>query len=57
MYDSDFKMGYKPIAVILKDEKGGLVTESHSIWARWRNHFCQLLNVDGVKYVQQSHKA
>jgi len=27
---------------------------SHSILARWRNHFCQLLNVHGVNDVGQS---
>ena len=27
---------------------------SHSILARWRNHFCQLLNVHGVNDVRQS---
>jgi len=31
-----------------------LVRESHSIWARWRNHFCQLINVDGVDDVRQT---
>jgi hypothetical protein len=24
---------------ILKDEKGDLITDSHSIMARWRSHF------------------
>jgi len=31
-----------------------LVTDSHSIWARWRNHFSQLLNVNGVNDVRQT---
>ena len=30
---------------IVKDEKGDLVADSHSIMARWRNYFSQLLNV------------
>jgi hypothetical protein len=29
-----------------------MVTNSHSILARWRNHFSQLLNVHGVNYVR-----
>jgi len=29
-----------------------LVTDSHNIWARWRNHFSQLLNVHAVKDVR-----
>jgi hypothetical protein len=32
----------------VKDEKGDLVTDSHSILFRWRNHFSELLNVYGV---------
>ena len=42
---SDFKMDYKPRTNIVKDEKGDVVTDSHSILARWRNYFSQLLNV------------
>ena len=38
----------------MNDEKGQLVTNSHSILARWRNHFCQLLNVRGVNGVWQT---
>jgi len=29
-----------------------LVADSHSILARWRNHFCQLLIVHGVNDVR-----
>ena len=45
---SDFKKGYQPGTIIVKDEKGDLVADSHSIMARWRNYFSQLLNVHGV---------
>jgi hypothetical protein len=31
-----------------------LVTDSHSILARWRNYFSQLLNVHGVDDVRQT---
>ena len=31
-----------------------MVTDSHSILARWRNHFSQLLNVHGVNDVRQT---
>jgi len=51
---SDFKKGYQPRTDIVKDEKGDLVTDCHSILARWRNHFCQLLNVYGENYVSQT---
>jgi hypothetical protein len=36
---SDFQKGYQPSTNIVQDEKGDLVTDSHSIVARWGNHF------------------
>ena len=36
------------------DEKGDLVTDSHNILARWRNHFSQLLNVHVISEVRQT---
>jgi hypothetical protein len=42
---NDFKKGYQPRTNIVKNEKGDLVAYSHSILARWRNHFSQLLNI------------
>jgi len=47
----DFQKGYHTRTSILKDEKGDMVTDCHSILARWRNHFSQLLNVYGVNDV------
>ena len=44
----DFKKGYRPRTNILKDEKGDLVTDYHSILARWRKHISQLLNIHGL---------
>ena len=38
----------------MKDKKGGLCTDCHSILARWRNPFSQLLNVCGVIDVRQT---
>ena len=38
----------------VKDEKGDQVADSHSIVARWRNYFSQLLSVHGVKDVGQA---
>jgi len=45
----DFKKGYQPRTNVVKDKKGDLVTYLHSILAKWRNHFSQLLNVRGLK--------
>jgi len=42
------------VIYVVKDEKGDLVADSHSIMARWRKYFSQLLNVNGVKEVGQA---
>jgi len=51
---SGFKKGYQPRTNIVKDKKGDLFTDSHSILARWRDHFSQLFNVHGVRNVRQT---
>jgi hypothetical protein len=51
---NDFKTGYQPRTIIVKDEKGDLVADSHSIMARWRNYFSQILNVHLVSDVRQA---
>jgi hypothetical protein len=42
---SDFKKSYQPRIDRVKDEKGDLARDSHSILARWKKHFSQMLNV------------
>ena len=49
---SHFKKGYQARTNIVKDEKGYVVTDYHSILAWWRNHFFQLLKVHGVNDVR-----
>ena len=49
-----FKKGFQPRTNIVNDEKGDMVTDSHSILAKWRNHFSQLLNVHGINDVRQT---
>jgi hypothetical protein len=51
---NDFKKGYHPRTFIVKDEKGDLFADSHSIMTRWRNYFSQLLNVHGAKDIRQA---
>ena len=51
---NDFKKGNQPRCNIVKDEKGDLVADSHSIVDRWRNYFSKLFNVHGVKDVGQT---
>jgi len=48
------KKGCQPRRNIVKDEKGDLVAGSHSILARWRKHFSQLLNESMVNGVGQT---
>jgi len=50
----DFKKDCHPRTYIVWDEKGDLFTDSHSIFARWRNHFTQLFNVHGISDVRQT---
>ena len=45
---SDFKKSYQTRTNVVKDEKGDLVTDFHSILARWRKLFSQLVNVQWV---------
>ena len=57
----DFKKGYQPRTNTVKDEKGDLVADSHSILATWRNQFYQILNYVGLmlrikKYTLQDHQ-
>jgi hypothetical protein len=48
--------GYQPRTTIVKHEKGDLIADFHSIIARWRNCFSQILNVHGVSDVRLAQK-
>jgi hypothetical protein len=39
---------------LIKDENGDLLAESHNIMNRWKNYFCQLLNMHGVNDIRQT---
>jgi hypothetical protein len=39
---------------LVKDKRGDLLADRHKIWNRWKNYFCQLLNVHGVSCVRQT---
>jgi hypothetical protein len=51
---NEFKNGYQPRTNMVKAENGDLLADSHSILNRWKNYFCQLLNVHGVNDVRQT---
>jgi hypothetical protein len=48
------KKSYQPRTNTVKDEKGNLIADCHSILTRWRNYFSQLLNVHGDNDVRQT---
>jgi hypothetical protein len=56
---TEFKKVYQLKTNLVKDERGNLLADPQRILTRWKNYFCQLLNVQGVlgrqKYRQQSH--
>jgi hypothetical protein len=56
---NEFKKGYQPRTNLVKDKRGGLLADPHKILNRWKNYFCQLLNVNRVGGVGQTemHKA
>jgi len=54
LYRDISEKDYRPRANIVKDEKSDLVTNSHSILTRCRNHYSQLLNVLGINDVRQT---
>jgi hypothetical protein len=39
---------------LVKDERGDLLADPHKILNRWKNYFCQLLNVHGAGGVRQT---
>jgi hypothetical protein len=51
---NNFKKGYQPRPNTIKDEKGYLITDSHSVLAKRRNYLSQLLNVHRVKEDRQT---
>jgi hypothetical protein len=51
---NEFKNGYQPRTNMVKAENGDLLPDFHSILNRWKNYFCQVLNVHGVNDVKQT---
>jgi hypothetical protein len=39
---------------LVRDERGDLLADPHKILNRWKNYFCQLLNVHGAGCVRQT---
>jgi hypothetical protein len=48
-----FKKGYQSRTNLVKDKTGNLLADPCKILNRWKNYFCQLLNVHRVGGVRQ----
>jgi hypothetical protein len=51
---NEFKKGYQPRTNVVKEERGDLLADPHKILNRWKNYFCELLNVRGAGGVRQT---
>jgi hypothetical protein len=49
-----FKKGYQPKTNLVKDERGDLLADPQKNLTRWKNYFCQLLNVQGTGGIRQT---
>jgi hypothetical protein len=52
---NELKRGYQPRNNLVKDENGDLLIDSRKILYRWKNYFCQLLNVHNERNVSQKY--
>jgi hypothetical protein len=50
---NEFKRGYHPRSILVKDENYCLLADSHNILNRWKNYFSQLFNVHSIHDVRQ----
>jgi hypothetical protein len=42
---NEFKKGYQPRPNLVRDERGNLLADPHKILNRWKNYFCELLDI------------
>jgi hypothetical protein len=49
---NEYKKSYQPRSESPNNDNGGLLADSHSNLNRWKNYFCHLFNVHGVKDIQ-----
>jgi hypothetical protein len=51
---NEFQEGYQPKTILGKYENTDLLADSCNILKRWKNYFCQLLNLHGIHDVRQT---
>jgi hypothetical protein len=49
-----FKNCDQPRSNLLRDRRASLLADPHKVLNRWKNYFCQLLNVQGADSVRQT---
>jgi len=49
---NEFKKRYRPRNNVVKHQNDHLHADSHTIFNRWKNYFCQLLKVHGINDVR-----
>jgi hypothetical protein len=49
-----FQKGYQRKTNLVKDERSDLLADPQKILIRWKNYFCQLLNVQGPGGIRQT---
>jgi hypothetical protein len=47
-------MGYQARTNLVKDGRGNLLVDHHTILNSWKNYFCPLLNVQGAGGLRQT---
>jgi hypothetical protein len=50
----ELNKGYQPKTNVVKDERGGLLVDPQEILTRWKDCFCQLLNVQRAGGIRQT---
>jgi hypothetical protein len=51
---TELKKGYRLKTNLVKDERGDLPVDPQKMLSRWKNYFCQLLNVQGAGGIRQT---
>jgi hypothetical protein len=51
---TEFKEGYQSKTNLVKDVRGDLLADPQQILTRWKNYFCQLLNIQGPGGIRQT---
>jgi hypothetical protein len=51
---TEFKKDYQLRTDLVKDDRGDILADPHRILNKWKNYFCQLLNVQEVGGVRET---